>query len=421
MRVIVLGAGIVGVATAWFLRARGCAVTVVDRQAGAACETSFANGGQISVCYAEPWANPAAPLKIAKWMTQPDAPLLFRPRLDWRQWDWCLRFLRECTDARLRANVRDIVSLASYSRATLQTLRAELSIDYDHLERGILRFFTDRAVMEAVAPGAGLMREFGVERRQLDAAGAVALEPALGPIAHRIVGADYTAADESGDVHRFTTALAERARAAGVEFVFDHEVTRLVARGGQVEAVELLGRDGRHSTLGGDAFVVALASHAPALLRPLGVHAPIIAAKGYSATFRVVEPGKAPQVSLIDDANKLVFSRFGDRLRVAGTVELGSEQPRALDEVRCETLRRRTAELFPGACDWAEPSFWTGLRPATPSNVPLIGRSRVGRLWLNCGHGTLGWTTGCGSGALLADLLTGNKPAIDFRVLGGRG
>ncbi|WP_085314578.1 D-amino acid dehydrogenase [Derxia lacustris] len=420
MRVIVLGAGIVGVASAWFLRARGCEVTVVDRQAGAARETSFANGGQISVCYAEPWANPAAPLKIARWMARADAPLLFRPRLDWRQWDWCLRFLRECTDARLRANVRDIVTLASYSRATLQALRTELAIDYDHLERGILRFFTDRAVMEAVAPGAALMREFGVERRVLDAAGAVAIEPALASIAHRIVGADYTAADESGDVHRFTAALAERARAAGVDFVFDQEVTRLVARDGRIAAAELLGRDGRHSALGGDAFVVALASQSPALLRPLGIHAPIIAAKGYSATFPVVDAARAPQVSLIDDAHKLVFSRFGDRLRVAGTVELGSEQPRALDDVRCETLRRRSAELFAGACDWSQPAFWTGLRPATPSNVPLIGRSRVANLWLNCGHGTLGWTTGAGSGALLADLLTGRAPAIDFRPPMGR-
>jgi len=420
MRVIVLGAGVVGVCTAWFLRERGCEVTVVDRQAGAARETSFANGGQISVCYAEPWANPAAPLKILKWMAQGDAPLLFRPRLDWQQWDWCLRFLRECTDARLRANVRDIVALASYSRGVLRGLRTELGIDYDHLERGILRFFTDRAVMDGVAPGAALMREFGVERRVVDAAEAVRIEPALAPIAHSIVGADYTAADESGDIHRFTTALAERAAARGVDFVFDHEITRLVVRDGKIGAVELLGRDGRHSTLDGDAFVVALASHAPALLRPLGVSAPIYPAKGYSATFPVIDAAKAPTVSLIDDARKLVFSRFGDRLRAAGTAELGSALPHALDDVRCEALRRRTIELFPGACDWSQPAFWTGLRPATPSNVPLIGRSRIANLWLNCGHGTLGWTMGAGSGALLADLLTGRAPAIEFRAPGGR-
>lgn len=421
MKVIVLGSGIIGTASAWFLNKAGHEVTVIERQPGAAQETSFANGGQISVSHAEPWANPSAPLKILKWLGKEDAPLLYRFRPEWLQWNWGLHFLRECTPARTARNIRQIVAISEYSRQTLQAVRAETGLDYDHLTQGILHFYTDKKEFEDSLPAAKLMRDLGCPRDSIGADEVVRIEPALASIRDKIVGGDFTATDESGDVYKFTTGLARRAEEAGVTFRYNTTVTRLLTEGtgasGKVTGVEVITPDGRHQILRADAFVMAMGSFSVPLLKPLGIDLMIYPGKGYSATYQVTDPDAAPTVSLTDDGYKLVVSRLGDRLRVAGTCELNG-YTRELNSTRCEAITRRTRELFPGACDYENPVYWTGLRPLTPSNIPYIGKSKIGNLFLNAGHGTLGWTMGCGSGRAIADIVSGRQPDVDFAFTG---
>ena len=417
MKVIVLGAGVVGTASAWFLRKAGHEVVVVDRQPGAGLETSYANGGQISVSHAEPWANPSAPLKVLKWLAREDAPLLFRLRADWRQWSWGLKFLRECTPARTRHNIIQMVNLGLYSRALLRELRAETGIRYDHLERGILHFYTSQQEFDAAQEPARIMREFGCELDMKTPDQCVEIEPALAHARDRIVGGSMTPCDESGDAHLFTRRLADLCAAKGVRFVYGASVAAIAAEGESVAQVEVVHDGGRRERIKGDGYVIALGSHSPRVLGPLGIDLDIYPAKGYSVTMPVLDPSAAYHVSLTDDEYKLVFSRLGDRLRVAGTCELNGYDT-ALNEVRCRALVRRTEELFPGAGDDERAEYWTGLRPATPSNVPYIGRSKYRNLFLNTGHGTLGWTHSCGSGRAIADIVSGRAPEVDFAFTG---
>ena len=417
MKVIVLGAGLLGVTSAYFLRQQGYDVTVVDRQASAAAETSFANGGQISVSHAEPWANPGAPLKVLKWLGKEDAPLLFRLRADARQWRWGLQFLRECTPARTRHNIEQIVRLGTYSRDTLQQLRRDRDIAYDERTQGILHFYTSQEEFDAAEAPAAQMRDLGCDRRVISADEAVKIEPALAHIRPKLAGATYTSEDESGDANRFARELVKRCEQDGVQFLMSHTVTALRTAGGEVDHVEATDNEGRFRRLRADAYVLAMGSLSPMLAKPLGIELPIYPAKGYSVTMPVKDASMAHQVSLTDDEFKLVFSRLGDRLRIAGTAELNGYD-RDLNRVRCEALVRRVEELFPGAGDTEQAQFWTGLRPATPSNVPLIGRTKVGRLFLNTGHGTLGWTHACGSGKSIARIVAGLAPEVDFAFTG---
>jgi D-amino-acid dehydrogenase len=423
MKVIVLGAGIIGTASAWFLQKAGHEVIVIDRQPGPALETSFANGGQISVSHAEPWANPAAPLKILKWLGHEDAPLLFRPRADWLQWRWGMAFLRECTTDRTAHNIRHIVALAEYSRQTLQSVRAETGIDYDCETRGIVHFYTDEEEFRQSLPAAKLMRELGCPRQTISADEVVRIEPALGAIRHKIVGGDFTQTDESGDVYKFTTGLAQRSAAAGVDFRFNTMATRLLTEGAssskRLTGVEVIDAEGRHQVLHADSVLIAMGSFSTTLLKPLGIPLMVYPGKGYSATYEVRDPSLAPYVSLTDDGHKLVISRLGNRLRVAGTCEINGYS-RELNPARCEAITRRTRELFPDACDYDHPVYWSGLRPLTPSNVPYIGATRIPNLFLNTGHGTLGWTMGCGSGRAIADIMSGRRPDLDFAFTGMR-
>jgi len=413
MRIVVLGAGVVGVTAAWYLAQVGHEVAVVDRHQGAALETSFANGGQISASYAEPWANPEAPLKIIKWLGQEDAPLLFRLRADWRQWKWGLAFLLECLPSRTRHNTIQCLNLALYSRRCLQDLRAETGIEYDHLERGILQFYTDAAEFEQGVAAAALMRQYGCDRDIKTADECVAIEPALAQCRDRLAGGIFTATDESGDAQAFTMRLAERCAARGVRFLFGHTIDRLHASGDAMAGVRVHDADGRLHTLTADAYVMALGSHSPLLLAPIGVPINVYPAKGYSATIKVGAHGGAPTVSLTDLAWKIVLTRLGDRVRVAGTAELNGWD-RTLNPTRCEALTRRAFDLFPDVGEPDGVQYWSGLRPATPSNVPLIGPTRYRNLFLDTGHGTLGWTMACGSGRALADSIAGRKPAVDF-------
>lgn len=417
MKVIVLGAGLLGVTSAYFLRQHGHEVTVIDRQATPAAETSFANGGQISVSHAEPWANPSAPLKVLKWLGKEDAPLLFRIRADMRQWLWGLQFLRQCTPARTRHNIEQIVRLGTYSRDTLQALRRDIGIEYDERAQGILHFYTSQKEFDGAEGPAAQMRELGCDRRVISADEAVKIEPALRHIRPQLAGATYTAEDESGDANRFARELVARCRADGVQFLMSHTVTALRAAGGRIDHVEVTNEEGRFQRVRGDAYVLAMGSLSPLYASPLGIHLPIYPAKGYSVTMPVKNSSMAHQVSLTDDEYKLVFSRLGQRLRIAGTAELNGYD-RDLNRVRCEAIVRRTEALFPGAGDAEQAQFWTGLRPATPSNVPIIGRSKIPNLYMNTGHGTLGWTHSCGSGKSIARIISGLAPEVEFAFTG---
>jgi D-amino-acid dehydrogenase len=421
MKVIVLGSGIIGTCSSWFLSKAGHEVTVIERQPGASQETSFANGCQISVSHAEPWANPSAPRKVIQWLGREDAPLLYRFRPEWLQWKWALNFMRECTPQRTAANIRQIVAIAEYSRQTLQAVRAETGIDYDCLTRGILHLYSDPKEFAASLPVTRLMRELGCPRTSISADEVVKIEPALVGMRTRIAGGDYTATDESGDVYKFTTGLAWQAQQRGVDFRFSTTVTRLLTEGtgasASVTGVEIINADGHYEILRADAYVMAMGSFSQPLLKPAGIDLMIYPGKGYSATYAITAPEAAPTVSLTDESYKLVFSRLGNRLRVAGTCELNG-YTRELNPARCDAITRRTRELFPDACDYDHPEYWSGLRPLTPSNVPYIGKTRYHNLFLNTGHGTLGWTMGCGSGRAIAEIISGRLPEVDFAFTG---
>ncbi len=418
MRILVLGAGVVGTAAAWYLARSGHEVTVLERQGAAGLETSFANGGQISASNAAPWGNPAAPGKILQWLGRADAPLRFRPRADWRQWAWGARFLWECLPGRTRENTRHLLALARYSRDALRELRRETGIAYDQLARGILHFYTDEAEFERAAADAQRARAEGADCELKSAAECIAIEPALRHAAERIYGGVFLPADESGDALKFTQALASLAAStAGVRFLFGRSIKRLDAGAGRVRGVVLADAAGGDETLAADAYVVALGSYSPLLLRPIGISLPVYPLKGYSVTLPLAPGAEAPTVSLTDEAHKLVFSRLGERLRVAGTAELSGYNT-DLDELRCEAILRRTLEIFPGAGGAGPAQYWSGLRPATPSNVPCIGGIRYPNLFVDTGHGTLGWTLACGSARALADIVAGRRPEPDFPFLG---
>jgi D-amino-acid dehydrogenase len=408
VHVIIVGAGLVGVSTAWSLLEDGHRVTVIERQPGAARETSLANGGQISTSHAEPWANPAVFGKLLRWLGREDAPLLWRLRADARQWAWGLRFLAQCTPGRSRRNLLAILRLALYSRSLLKELRPALALAYDEQEKGILHFYTDAREFAHALPQAELMREFGCDRVPKSAAECLAIEPALAASTVPIIGGTYTADDESGDAHLFACRLAEAATQRGAEFRYECNVAGIEVVGGEVAALHLAGGE----RLVGDAYVIAAGSYAVPLLAPLGISLPIYPAKGYSATIALAAGDPAPVVSLTDDGCKIVFSRLGERLRVAGTAEFNGFDT-TLPTQRCVPLMERSRALFPWLAGDRAVEYWTGLRPATPGNVPLIGPTRIGRLYVNGGHGTLGWTMACGTGRLLADLIGGRRPDID--------
>jgi len=417
MKVAILGAGVTGIAAAWYLHQSGHEVTVIDRQASAGMETSFANGGQISVSHAEPWANPQAPAKVWKWLGREDAPLLFRLRADIHQWMWGLAFLRECTPERTRHNIRQIVALGLYSRASLQALRTQTGIEYDQLTRGILHFYTDREEFDHAQAPAALMREVGCDLVMKSADECVAIEPALAPVRHLLAGGSLTASDESGDAHKFTTALAQLCERAGVQFEYGADILGLRQEGGRISGVAVERAGGKRASIAADAYLVCMGSYSPRLLGPLGVHLPIYPAKGYSVTMPVADAARAHTVSLTDDGHKLVFSRLGDRLRIAGTAELTGYDT-DINELRCQAILKRAMELFPGAGDASQAQFWAGLRPATPSNLPYIGKTRHDNLYIDTGHGTLGWTMACGSGRAIADIISERRPEVDFAFTG---
>jgi len=423
MKVVVLGAGIIGISTAWYLLEQGHEVTVVDRQPDAALETSFANGAQISVSFCEPWANAGAPFKVAKWLLRDDSPLLFRPSLDPKQWIWGLSFLTQCSDAAFERNVEQLVQLGRYSHESLKALVSQTGIEYERLERDILHFFSSQADFEAGAAGAEIMRRHGVDRRVLGRDEVLKIEPALAAFGRNIHGGTFTPSDESGDAKVFTQKLAQLCQQRGATFLYEHDILQLSRSGQQIDAVQIADvRSGKKRELRADAFVAAMGSYTPMLIKPLGEFLNIYPAKGYSATLKLKKPEQASVVSLLDDTRKIAISRLGDSIRIAGTAELcgfDSDLNRPTSRTRCEALVKRYEELFPGVADLSETNYWTGLRPSTPTNIPYIGRSKkASNLWLNAGHGTLGWTHGAGSGHALAELMAGRRPPMTFNFYG---
>jgi D-amino-acid dehydrogenase len=414
--VMVLGAGITGIATAWFLHRAGFHVSVIERQSDAAQEASFANGGQISVSHPEPWANPSAPINALRWIGRAGAPLKLRPRLNKEQWQWMAQFLRECLPWRSRRNTAVIAALAVHSLAELRQLREDAGIAdaYDAQGRGILHLFFEAASFAHASGRVGDLAALGIELRPCSAAQCAEIEPALAACAPQLAGGLYAPFDESGNTMRFSQALARVLATNGVRFHYGANIECLhVADGRRVIGVEVSHAVGR-DTLPADAVVVCLGSHGRQLLRPLGEQLPIYPLKGYSITAPVSDSLRAPLVSLTDESRRIVCSRLGERLRIAGTAELDG-YCLEIDPARIAAMLEWAEMRLPGAIDrkCAEP--WAGLRPSTPSGVPIIGRCRhFDNLWLNTGHGTLGWTLACGSASVLAALMRGEKPPVEF-------
>jgi D-amino-acid dehydrogenase len=418
MKVIVAGAGVIGICSAWFLARQGFEVTVIDRQSEAGQETSFANGGQISVSFCEPWASKSAPLKMLQWMMHADSPLLYRFKLDPQQWWWGLKFLGQCNDTAFAQNVRQLVNLGRYSQTALHEILSVAPIAYERQTRGILHYFANAQSFAVGQRNADLMGEFGVQRRALSREEILTIEPAAASFIDKIAGGIYTASDESGDACAFTQGLAAHCAALGVRFLYGHTITQLHTAGDALAGMSVReNSSGSHKLLKADHCVVAAGCYSKGLLAPLGVNLAIYPAKGYSATLKLKQPQLANTASLLDDDRKLAITRLGDFIRVAGTAELTGYDA-SLDsptsQTRCAALTKRYEELFPGVADISTPRYWTGLRPSTPNNVPYIGRTKWRGLWVNAGHGTLGWTHAAGSGRAIALLVSGKIPELDM-------
>ena len=411
-KVLVLGAGVIGVSSAYFLARAGHEVAVIDRQRGPGLETSYANGGHVSASHAMPWANPSVPLQLLRWLGRKDAPLVFHLNADAAMWAWGLRFLANCAPWRVRANIRRILPLALHSRAVLKELTAETGLEYDQQSRGILHIFRNDRELSHGAGLATAMSEMGCELSVLDGAGCAALEPALATARDRIVGGIHSPGDISGDAYKYTARLAQLCAEMGVQFRLDTTIRRISTMAGRVTGVMT-----ERGMFTANHYVVALGSYSPLYLRPLGIRIPVYPAKGYSVTLPVTNEAKAPTMAITDDTLKLVHSRLGDRLRVAGTAEFDRYNA-DIDPLRAEAVLRGAMALFPEAGDEAEAQFWAGLRPLTPDGAPVIGATPISNLFLNTGHGTLGWTLGCGSGQVIADIIGGHAPEIDVEALG---
>ncbi|HEV7322394.1 MAG TPA: D-amino acid dehydrogenase [Ensifer sp.] len=406
MKVIVLGAGIVGVTSAYQLAKAGHEVTVIDRQPGPALETSFANAGEVSFGYCSPWAAPGIPMKAMKWLFMEHAPLILRPKVDMAMVSWMVKMLSNCTSKRYAINKSRMLRLADYSRTSLAALRADTGIAYDERMQGTLQLFRTQQQLDASGKDVKALAADGIPYEVLDRDGCIRVEPALKHVREKIVGGLLTPKDETGDCFKFSNALAKKAEELGVRFNYGS-----IIRGLDVEGDRVRGVVTAHGTLQADAVVVALGSFSPLLVRPHGIRLPVYPVKGYSLTIPITDPSRAPESTVMDETFKIAITRLGDRIRVGGMAEI-SGYTNDLGEPRRLTLQHSVTDLFPGG-DVSKASFWSGLRPMTPDGTPVIGATKVAGLYLNTGHGTLGWTMSSGSARVIADLVSGHKPEID--------
>lgn len=405
MKVLVLGGGVIGTTTAYYLARSGAEVVVLDRQSGVAQETSFANAGQVSPGYSTPWAAPGIPLKAMKWMFQKHAPLSIRPDGSLFQLQWMAAMLKHCSPERYAVNKERMMRVAEYSRACLRQLRADTGIAYEHRSQGTLQLFRTQAQLDAVQRDVAVLQACGVPYELLNAAQLASAEPALAQARARLMGGLRLPNDETGDCHMFTQSLAQLARGLGVEFRFDQTVDGLMTEGNRITGVRV-----GDTVLTADRYVLAFGSYTRALLAPLGLKLPVYPVKGYSLTVPLVNPGLAPQSTVLDETCKVAVTRFDNRIRVGGMAELAGFDL-SLNPRRRATLEMVVSDLFPGG-DLPKAEFWTGLRPMTPDSTPIVGATPYANLLLNTGHGTLGWTMACGSGKLVADLAMGHTPDI---------
>ncbi|MDA5194137.1 D-amino acid dehydrogenase [Govanella unica] len=407
MRVIILGSGVIGVTSAYYLARAGHEVTVIDRQPGPALETSFANAGEVSPGYASPWAGPGVPVKAIEWLFMKHAPLIVRPKLDPAQWIWIAQMLRNCTSARYALNKSRMVRLAEYSRDVLRDLRAEIGISYDERSLGTLQLFRTQKQLDDAAKDIAVLKDYGVPYELLDPAGCIAAEPALAKVRGKIIGGLRLPQDETGDCQMFTERLAAKAEELGVVFQYNTRIDGIETAGDRVTGVAT-----NHGRVEGDAYVVALGSYSPLLLKRIGISIPVYPVKGYSITVPITNADAAPMSTIMDESYKIAITRLGDRIRVGGMAELAGYSPKLYAE-REATLKFSVGDLFPDGGDLTRASFWTGHRPMTPDGTPILGGTRYSNLHLNTGHGTLGWTMACGSGRVLADQLSGRASDID--------
>ncbi|MBB3975207.1 D-amino-acid dehydrogenase [Rhizobium azooxidifex] len=412
MKITILGAGVIGVTSAYYLAKAGHEVTVLDRQPGPALETSFANAGEISPGYASPWAAPGIPQKAIKWLFMKHAPLIIRPMADAATWRWMMAMLSNCTSARYATNKGRMVRLAEYSRDCLIALREETGIAYDHRTQGTLQLFRTQKQLDGIGKDVEVLRADGVPYEVLDPAGCIKAEPGLARVKDRIVGGLRLPNDETGDCFKFTNSLQDHAEALGVTFRYGVDIRGLKLMGDRIAGV--MTADGFVQS---DLFVAALGSYTPAMLKPLGLTAPIYPVKGYSITVPIVDESRAPISTIMDETYKIAITRLGDRIRVGGMAEIAGFND-DLPQARRATLSHSVEDLFGGAGDQSKATFWSGLRPMTPDGTPIIGATRFSNLYVNSGHGTLGWTMACGSGRVLADLISGREPEIETADLG---
>ena len=406
MRIVILGAGVIGVTSAWYLAKAGHEVTVFDRQSAPALETSFANAGEISPGYASPWAAPGIPMKALKWLFMHHAPLIINARPDLAKIEWVTRMLLNCTSAAYSINKSRMVRLAEYSRDCLIQLRADTGISYDERTMGTLQLFRTQKQVDAAYKDIKVLKTDGVPFEVLDVDGCIKAEPGLARNRAKFTGGLRLPGDETGDCFKFTNTLADMAKAAGVTFHFNTSIDRLEKDGLTIAAV--------HTSKGripADAFVLALGSYSPKMARPFGMRLPVYPVKGYSITAPITDESKAPVSTIMDESYKIAITRLGGRIRAGGMAEISGFN-NTLQERRKATLQFSVEDLFGGAADQSKATFWSGLRPMTPDGTPILGASTVPNLWLNTGHGTLGWTMAAGSGRVLADLISGKKASI---------
>ncbi|SMH31615.1 D-amino acid dehydrogenase [Mesorhizobium australicum] len=412
MKILVLGGGVIGVTSAWYLAKAGHEVTVLERQAGPALETSFANAGEISPGYSSPWAGPGVPVKAVKWLLMKYGPLAVRPGLDPAMWTWLVQMLRNCTSARYAVNKARMVPIAEYSRDCLRDMRTETGIAYDERSLGTLQLFRTQYQLDGIGGDIEVLKRFDVPFEVLDRAGCIAAEPALARVADTFVGGLRLPGDETGDCHMFTNALGALAAKAGVDFRHGVTVKEIVHDGRRATGVST-----DKGTFDADAVVVAFGSYSPRLLRPVGIRVPVYPVKGYSLTLPVTDAAAAPMSTVMDETYKVAITRLGDRIRVGGTAEIAGYDL-SLRPSRRAPLEHSFTSLFGAGGSVEQATFWCGLRPMTPDGPPIIGPTEIAGLYLNTGHGTLGWTMACGSGHVLADIVSGKAPDIDVSELG---
>ncbi len=416
MRVIVLGSGVIGVTSAYYLAKQGFKVTVIDRQPAAALETSFANAGQISPGYSTPWGAPGIPLKALKWMFSKHAPLAIRPDGSFFQLQWMAMMLRNCTAARYDINKERMLRLAQYSRDCIIKLRAETGIEYEGRQAGTLQVFRTQKQLDAIAKDLAILMQAGVPFELLGSAELANREPALAAVSHKLVGGLRLPGDETGDCQLFTTRLAEKATKLGVQFRYGQQVLGIEQAGGRIASIQI--SDGQKTEqLKAQHFVMALGSYSRKMAANLGLNIPVYPLKGYSLTVPITDAERAPVSTVMDETYKIAMTRFDNRIRVGGMAEVAGFDT-VLNPKRRATLEMVVDDLFPGAGDLNAASFWTGLRPMTPDGTPIVGATPIRNFWMNTGHGTLGWTMACGSASLLADLMAARTPAINPAGLG---